>query len=90
MKLLTLLLIVGAVALSAIAFVLPMPSRVDPKMFSAQLFATIMVALWYFSAALLFLLALKDFKAEARRAYYLVSSNRNFLCRLVACGNLLV
>jgi hypothetical protein len=73
MKLFTILLIVGAVALSAIAFTLPMPPRVNPKEFSAQLFAIIMVALWYFSAALLFLLALKDFKSEARRAYYLVS-----------------
>lgn len=73
MKLLTILLIVGAVALSAVAFVLPIPPRVDPRVFPAQLSAIIMVSLWYFSAALLFLLALKDFKAQARRAYYLVS-----------------
>jgi hypothetical protein len=73
MKLLTILFIFGAMALSTIAFVLPMPLRVDPKVFSAQLFVIIMVTLWYFSAALLFLLALKDFKAQAQRAYYLVS-----------------
>lgn len=73
MKLLTILLVLGAVVLSTIAFVLPMPPRVDPQVFFVQLFIIIMVSLWYFSAALLFLLALKDFKAQARRAYYLVS-----------------